>query len=335
MTLLEMTVSLSLMGLILGSLASSMMFVAAALPSDDGPAEVGGEASALLDRLREDVSMAERFLEVRSDVLRMRVSDRGSDGLADEVAYRWAGAGAPLERLLNGEVTHAVVGVTALSFEATLTEPSGNIFVDATTGVVAQHGMIVLGGVAMPWSSGVSLGYGIDPDLASGTTFWTVDQVQMVFERESFGSTRDEPVTFEVYVGEGPLVGPVGDALASQEYDVSDLGSSPGIVQVNFDDPAVLAADEMACLVMRTANDELSFMMSLGTLSEPWLLYQNTPGGSWSLAGTTTPVQVRGRETSQPAVYRRLVSVSIEMQSAALGSLRTGVMSLRLAEVDE
>jgi prepilin-type N-terminal cleavage/methylation domain-containing protein len=101
-TLLEMSISLAIIGLLAGSVGSVITLMARTIPDGDDPAIVRAAIGRVLWTLHADVRTAHTVTLVGSSELIASVADRTGDGVDDVVTYRWSGqVGDPMTRRLN------------------------------------------------------------------------------------------------------------------------------------------------------------------------------------------------------------------------------------------
>lgn len=118
LTLIEMLVSLAILGVILGAVGSVMVLSAKALPSGSEPTAVSSSARDSLRGLVAEAELATSFTTATARVMVFTLADRDANGSAETVRYEWSGtAGDPLTRVYNSGRTDTVIpGVQSLTF---------------------------------------------------------------------------------------------------------------------------------------------------------------------------------------------------------------------------
>jgi prepilin-type N-terminal cleavage/methylation domain-containing protein len=113
-TLLELSISLVVMGVILVSLGSVLVLSAKALPSSSTSGVGAVPAQAGLDRLIAEARFATKVAEATPTALTFTVADRNGDLSPETIRYAWSGtAGAPLTRQYNGGPATPVIPAVA------------------------------------------------------------------------------------------------------------------------------------------------------------------------------------------------------------------------------
>ncbi len=124
MTLLEMLISLSIVGLVLGGLASAVLVASHALPDRQPELSRRRAATEALNQLASDLAFATTVSAISNVAVTFTVADRGHGGAgAETISYSWSGVeGDPLTRTYNSNAALTLVeGVKSL----TLTPATG------------------------------------------------------------------------------------------------------------------------------------------------------------------------------------------------------------------
>jgi len=99
LTLAELLVSMALMTIVLGGIASALVVASHALPGQCSPAAAALQMSDVADRIADDLAYAQSFTQRSSTAVQFVVPDRDGDTLPDTIRYAWSGtAGDPLTR---------------------------------------------------------------------------------------------------------------------------------------------------------------------------------------------------------------------------------------------
>lgn len=99
LTLAELALSLSVMAMLMGGLASAMVLATRALPAGDDTLGDTARATRALDIIAQDLLCARAITHSSAHALEFTVSDRSGDGDSETIRYEWSGtAGDPLIR---------------------------------------------------------------------------------------------------------------------------------------------------------------------------------------------------------------------------------------------
>jgi prepilin-type N-terminal cleavage/methylation domain-containing protein len=119
-TLIELIVSLVIMSILLGSMASAVILAGHALPDGDDPLDRTALAVAAVDRIARDLALADPLIAADSNEVRFYVPDRGHGAAGPEkIIYAWSGVtGDPLTYTYNsGSAVTVCENVYDLSLE--------------------------------------------------------------------------------------------------------------------------------------------------------------------------------------------------------------------------
>ena len=103
-TLIELTVSLTILSILLVGIGSSIVLASHALPDNDSPLIKSVEAGTTLDQIANELETALSIAERSQTSLAFTVPDRDGDGISERIRYAWTGiAGDPLTRQYNSQ----------------------------------------------------------------------------------------------------------------------------------------------------------------------------------------------------------------------------------------
>lgn len=109
-TLIELVVSLSVVGILVTAIGSTIVVATRSLPTSGGYAETQASVGRTLMVLGEDVRLATSASVSNARDLTLTVPDRTGDDNEETIVYSWsATGGAPFVRTFNGE-SHDVIG---------------------------------------------------------------------------------------------------------------------------------------------------------------------------------------------------------------------------------
>jgi len=255
-TLLELVLSLVLLGIVFASVGSAVMFASSASPADDSFEVTMATDSRVISQIAEDLSVAKYFLEQEQDAVTIVVADRTGDGIPDRIRYAWLGHDEdPLTYQLNDN-------------------PAVNL-IDQASKFNIDYNLEVLK-TTLPGTTGWG-----DPKNSIENKSATQSRDYMISEREWIGQLfKTVPLDSETQVriekvrisarARGGMLGetsieiqsadesglPTGTVLASASMMESDLilGGYTWHEAV-FSEPAVINVGEYVCLVLRWVSD--------------------------------------------------------------------------------
>lgn len=113
-TLLELTVSLSIMSVLMIGIASALVIASRSLPADDTPLVARVEAAQAIDMIADDLLSAQTVSSYTINTIVITVADRNNDDASESVRYAWSGtSGDPLVRSINGGADEVLVDEVA------------------------------------------------------------------------------------------------------------------------------------------------------------------------------------------------------------------------------
>ncbi len=120
-TLVELTASVAIMGILIGGLGSAMVLASRAIPDGESPARTTTEACLVAEQIAGELFCAQTFTERSATVIEFAVADRNNDSSPETIRYEWSGTpGDPLTRQYNGGTAAVVaedVNDFALSYD--------------------------------------------------------------------------------------------------------------------------------------------------------------------------------------------------------------------------
>lgn len=110
-TLVEMVLSMAVMTILLGGIASAMILASRAMPDLATPLKAMADGYYVADQLAGELYAAQTISTTfRSATgVEFTVADRNNDSIAETIRYSWGGAGQPLTRQYNNGVASAVL----------------------------------------------------------------------------------------------------------------------------------------------------------------------------------------------------------------------------------
>jgi prepilin-type N-terminal cleavage/methylation domain-containing protein len=109
-TLVELVLSMAVMTVLLGGLASAMILASRAVPDRKSTLAAAMDGSYAADQLAAELFVAKSFSVRSATAVKFTLDDRNADGVDDTIRYEWSGtAGAPLTRKYNLAATVTVL----------------------------------------------------------------------------------------------------------------------------------------------------------------------------------------------------------------------------------
>ena len=109
-TLVEMVLSMAVMTVLLGGIASALVIAARAVPGTATPVSLTVDGYYAAERLASELYAAQTITARGATSISFTVADRNGDANPETIYYSWSGvAGDPLDRRYNGGVAGAVL----------------------------------------------------------------------------------------------------------------------------------------------------------------------------------------------------------------------------------
>jgi prepilin-type N-terminal cleavage/methylation domain-containing protein len=124
-TLVELMLSLGIIGVLTVAIGSAIVMAAQAIPTGKLPTDNAVLATATLDQMQRDLSMAITFSERTATAATFTVADRTGDNQPETIRYAWlsdtkgvvpSGGAGTLWRTINGVTAPVVASVSSLAF---------------------------------------------------------------------------------------------------------------------------------------------------------------------------------------------------------------------------
>jgi prepilin-type N-terminal cleavage/methylation domain-containing protein len=100
-TLVEMVLSMAVMTILLGGIASAMILASRAMPDLATPLKAMADGYYAADQLAGELFAAQTITARSATSVTFTVADRNNDSIAETIRYSWGGAGQPLTRQYN------------------------------------------------------------------------------------------------------------------------------------------------------------------------------------------------------------------------------------------
>lgn len=291
-TLVELVVSSAVAGLIILGLASAVLLVSRAIPSETSAPAAISSAASVVDALVRDVQYALSVVERGSRVFEVTVPDRTGDGTPETIRYEWNGkAGAPLVWTYNGTSADLAPAVMALTFtpevEAVTTQEQQTTTTTGSESLLSSF---------YTWSGVLST----SNDFRISATRWiaTVTSLSVPagttsvrFTRARFrlkGSSSSTVVTAGLYETAGasaatPAYFGLGTPIAFAPGVISGLIYSN--VTATFTDSATIAPGRQIALLIK-GDSTTPYVQYLYATAAPadsnLVLFSTDSGGTWT-----------------------------------------------------
>ena len=109
-TLVEMVLSMAVMTVLLGGIASALVIAGRAVPGTATPASLTVDGYYAAERLASELYAAQTITARSATSITFTVADRNADSNPETIQYSWSGvAGQPLNRQYNGGTAGAVL----------------------------------------------------------------------------------------------------------------------------------------------------------------------------------------------------------------------------------
>jgi len=296
-TLIEMALSMSLVGIVLISLSTMLALTMEAAPRPDDPATITRDVAFPVDLITEELSSAISIISVSPHAIRFRIADRDGDDQPETIIYEWSGKeGAPITRAVNAEKPIDLIKA-AFDVDFAATTESHTL---TTTGIDGGTGFehelsadtSVLGGIAAVVNSRLDTlregeGYfqvlptGNIPD---GALFWVPEYVEVPLERNAEGGR----VRLELRIEDD--LEPTHLVIASTVLSTSDLDRESW-VRLSVGGTLRLAPEtKLGVMVVSLSGDrtvKTRVFQHFLFPHNPASRYTNNNGATWSQSVTT------------------------------------------------
>lgn len=341
-TLLELTITVGVMAILIGAMASAVLVASRAAPPADDPIVAALTAGGELDTIAEDLRYATTFSVMQPSAVQFTVPDRTQDGGPEDIRYEWSGTpGDPLRRQVNGGTWLVVIpSVGELSFRYNTKSVSTTSTVKTTT-TSSELQFSYFNG----WS-GVSPSYNsiaVGP-TTYGAEYFVIDQVafpvdahnvkitrvQLVFQKTLMPGALSVGIHPVAAVGSPvPAANPLGTAAT-----VSYLSLPASFAWVDITMPSNVVIPDTSvgyAIVVKGSLLNTAYWRILSSSSAPpddppTALWTTDDGASWS------PSQSYQHRNDFPFyVYGTYDSETTQNVTTSIHSLRSVGITLRAA----
>ena len=326
-TLIEMTLSLTLLGIIMASVGSAVMFASQAIPDDDSPVATLIQDSTALSRLAEDLALAKYVTERGTNAVTIVVDDRTGDGLPDRIRYAWSGTpGDPLTVELNGgPPTNVIDNLYQLQLDYSLVPRT--VLIPAPPASVE---VLIASSEDTTQNEDVTVkpdnntGQLTTPTLRNGVTGFTPTRVEFYVE-----PTGNDNGVVLVELRDSDLGDPGPTLYGSGQLLEEDLESGFNWFNIDLADTALVAAGQAITLVASYESGSNSGLwFKFNTTAGGTLLTSTNGGSSWIQTATASlcyrlygvlEVPLADTFSDQALTREHIEAMDITLQSTAQG----------------
>ncbi len=349
---MELIISVSVAGILLAGIASSLVVAGHALPNRQSAAAKRLRVAEVVDRMAGELYCALSVNTLADTIVEFTVADRDSDSLAETIRYAWAGApGDPLTRQYNGgtvvSLLESVQGLGLAYDLTTVTEVTPGVSTDQPStpivyldadGSASEQSYVV--------SSATWCGQLFELDAATvpgNTTRWRVDDIFFRVKRAGSPGGITAAQLRPVDAGGRPT------SIVYEQFliDEKDLSATNWTSQhfVVTDCPWLAPADQLSLVLLPSSGSNTCTVLFQATIvpaADNVSFLRTTDGGSsWAIAPgqAMTRFYLYGTITtetpSETVTQNWLRAVRITLQSEADPATRaqTSVQILNAPEV--
>lgn len=341
-TLVELILSMAVMSILMGGIASAMLLASRAVPDRRTALTAVNESYQALEQINAELATAKGFKNLGTNQVVFTVGDRNADGVDETIRYIWSGIeGTELKRMYNADaLTTALTDVYEfqLDYDKTQVPFSWTPAANESDEMLLAH--YDLEGVPTTFTVDSThwIGQYFKPLMPAGATSWRVTRlrVQARASGANAGLSRLELRTANgSYLPTTTMLGdaPFLESTLSDEYLWREFAISSGAV----------SAAQGLCLVFRWLTDSSPCEIQRGPAGSATSDFHSTTsltaGASWSIGTEAIPFQVYGTITSSSGApvneVHRMHGVRIRLRTGndAAAGLDTSVRILNQPEV--
>jgi prepilin-type N-terminal cleavage/methylation domain-containing protein len=305
-TLVELAVSLSVVGILLGAMGSIVIVAGKAVPETKSSSRATFEAQDALALMSSELRGARTVTELTSNAVTFTVADRNGDGSDETIRYYWAGSsGSPgaVRRVYNGVEADLVPNVSSFSLTGDKTSATTTQTVSST--VTSSEAILAsfanyssgtttaknfgLEGTASSFN-GWAAEYFVPTGIPANATKVNITKVLVMMKQGGGGQTNYIEVRKAAGGGsKTPQSTAVGTPFAATD---ASLGTSYAWVTATFSDVNSTSITQDYCVVVRAAGSSInSYLYALYNATAPsdtpTLYWSNNSGSAWLPSSNT------------------------------------------------
>jgi prepilin-type N-terminal cleavage/methylation domain-containing protein len=335
-SLVELVVSVAILGIILLGAQSAVMISSRAMPSQNAPVSRVIAAASSLDTFAKELTYAINIQSSSANSITFTVADRNADNQPETITYQWSGvSGHPLTRQYNGgTVTSVVPSVHSFALAYTKTAVAQSITYSESSETQLDSYTSSLGLSDEDVRSTNWVAQIFTPSLPLDATNWRVTRVFIRAEKRS-GNTGVTSVQLRPVVAGAPSSSILAETLLYE----STLPSNASWIEIPFTQAGLLGKSASLCLVLQWISDTESCRVQHKNflLGSPPTVMLRGNGSSWTTSNSSLLYYVYGKVTTpNPVTYSyQLQSVRCTIQTTADTSsqLSTTILTLNQPQV--
>ncbi len=337
-TLIEVVLSLSVLGIVLAALGSVLGLTLRALPGRGEASEQTILASRILEQITDDITSAKQIASAAT-TLALVIPDRDNDGVDERIEYSWDGAqGSPLMRRTGGG-TWSPVLATVNSVAFSVDRVASTIDTSNTPTEGSEQ-------VLSAWETGASATYSLSTSVWASQTIIPVlpgDAISWRPTKIELNCRNVTPIDGVMVVDVRTLAAngtPSATSLGTATLNESSLTSSFAWYTVTL--PSISAqspSDGLAMLVRTNGSGVVAGRLQGATsgIAGPSVLHTSSNGGStWTtIADGAVYHRLWGvvtRPVTTTSATDRVTDVTIKLTLAGNRKLVTRVLTPALPE---
>jgi len=304
MTLVELMVAASIMGILMAAVGSALVVAAKATPSDTSPERLTVRSNSLVQEIARELSQATAISSASEKGITFTVRDRTGDAAAETITYAWSGvAGEALTRTFNGSTVKIAADVT--NFQLGFT--TGTRSTKTTSAAVEGAEQVLF--ACYDVTSGGSLDFSLNgsslavqvirPVFPANATSWRISRANLYIKRDgsALSSARLQIYKADQVTGalSGSVLGSVGRSELSfgttyswQPYSFGAMSLAPtdaaGIV-VSISALSINLVGGLATFTLGSSASAGMILHTSNTLAEDGVsvLFTTNGGSSWDI----------------------------------------------------
>lgn len=340
-TLVELVLSMAIMTILMGAMASAVLIATHALPDDQSPSTAAVDGSEVLDRIAGDLLAGTSFPEMTARSVTLTVADRNGDKAPETIRYAWSGTpGDSLTRQYNGgTVVKLVAEVQEFALDyvlTTVTEEHDPVTKESAEQVLCSYDTpVVAADFAITETEWI--GQYFFPSLAADVTAWKVTRVS--FMARIHGA--DKGITaVQIRLPTGADL-PSPTVLEEVLMYENSLGESYSWKEFAFSNVSGLSPTQGLCLVLALNKKEAHLAdIQYDSGGGSGRLTTTDAGSTWSSdAGQSMLYYVYGTVTTtttpDPTIrqWLRSVGITLRIGKDPSGRVETATQVLNAPEV--
>ena len=287
-TLVELVLSMAVMSILLGGLASAMIIATRAIPNRESALGAAMDSAYATDQLAGELVVAKSFSVRSPTVVEFKVDDRNNDGVDEVIRYEWPGTpGDLLTRKYNSDAAVPVienVNEFGLQYdispvETETTPPPGESGETVFFNVTGTTGVIDCAIDDKKW-----VGQYFKPTLPADATVWKVTRVKL--QARIHGGNKGISNIQLQSANASNL--PSGTLIDEEKLFENTLENGYLDQEINFANAGGLAPAAGICLVVKWIKDAHSCDIQVFTGTIP---FSGTNAVTTTNAGTTWSTQ--------------------------------------------